>query len=76
MKTVTKNQIIKDLIEISIMMNSEKKFILPTYKKKNSSQNLLYKIVFELERFGFINIKISSNGGLAVIPRKNSHIFS
>lgn len=60
----------KEFIKLSILINSERKFILPDYAKDNKYQTLLYKAISELKKDGIIDINQSSEGGMIITLRK------
>jgi len=59
-------QLIKSFIELSILINPDKQFLLPDWDKNNIYQKFLFKGISELKRDGVIDINLSINGGLVV----------
>lgn len=65
-------QLAKDFVELSILINPQKHFVLPDYDKDNKHQMLLYKAISELKRGGKININLSPEGGMVITLNINS----
>lgn len=70
MEITSQLELAKEFIKLSILINSDKKFILPDYAKDNKYQVLLYKAISELKRDGIIDINQSSEGGIIITLRK------
>lgn len=62
----TQLQLAKDFIELSIILNPDRQFLLPAYTKGNNSHILLYKAIQELKKDGRIRINLSIKGEIFI----------
>lgn len=70
MEQLTKLQLAKDFIELSVLMSHDKKFSPPIYDKNSKVQKLLYKAIGELKTDGIININLSTDGEMVITLNK------
>lgn len=66
MDELSELKLIKNFIILSILVNSDKKFLLPDYDRKNEYQMRLYKGLSELKKEGKIFIKLSAEGNIII----------
>lgn len=72
MEIPTQLQLAKDFIELSILINPDKQFLLSDYNIDNKHQILLHEAISELKKDGKINIDSSQECGIIITLKKNT----